>query len=178
MAAAQSLRANFAQVLRSDQEWIRPVRLLLGLARGPLLLPLADPGGVPLFLLVSDLVSFALIPILLTTGPTPRFDAPTKLRLWELFRISPLGWAAAIAVGVSNGAFVGMGAVYAEKIGLSVTEISFFMSVAVLGGVILQWPIDRVFLPTTSLRTHIETRRNAAAVSVMCWTVSPRRRSR
>ena len=31
----------------------------------------------------------------------------------------------------------------------------------------LQWPIDRVFLPATSIREHIETQRNVAAVGVM-----------
>jgi MFS family permease len=117
------------------------VVLLGGAAGGPLLLNLADPGGVTLFIVVSVLVSLGLIPILLTTGPAPRFEATVKVRLKQLYRISPLGFVACGGMGVANGAMVGLGAVYAEKIGLSVALISLFMGSFFLGGVLWQWPV-------------------------------------
>ena len=117
------------------------VVLLGGAAGGPLLLNLADPGGITLFILVSVLVSLGLIPMLLTTGPAPRFEAVVKVRLRELYRVSPLGVIACGGMGMANGALMGLGAVYAEKIGLSVAEISLFVGGALLGGVLWQWPI-------------------------------------
>jgi MFS family permease len=117
------------------------VVLLGGAAGGPLLLNLADPGGMTLFIVVSVLVSLGLIPILLTTGPAPRFEATVKVRLKQLYRISPLGFVACGGMGVANGAMVGLGAVYAEKIGLSVALISLFMGSFFLGGVLWQWPV-------------------------------------
>ena len=46
--------------------------------------------------------------------------------------------------GVMMGAVFGMGAVYGANAGLSVREVSFFMSALVLGGAVLQFPIGRL----------------------------------
>lgn len=112
-----------------------------GMGSGPLLLNTSNPGSFELFILVSILFSFALVPILLTVGPTPAFDAPERIKLHELGKKAPLGVIGCFATGVSNGAIVGIGAVYAEKVGLSVAEISLFMGIALWGGVAFQWPI-------------------------------------
>jgi len=117
---------------------------LAGMATGPLLLNLADPGSFELFLLVSVLVSLALIPILLTANPAPAFETATAISVRQLYRLSPLGVTGATVTGLSNGTVVGMGAVYAERLGLSLAEISFFMSALMVGGVALQWPIGRL----------------------------------
>lgn len=120
------------------------VLLMGGMAAGQLLLNLADPRGFELFILISVLVSLALVPILLTVAPAPRFDAPAKLGLAELYRISPLGVFGCLATGLSNGAVAGMGAVYASALGLSVGGVSAFMGSVFLGAVVLQWPIGRL----------------------------------
>ncbi len=115
-----------------------------GMAGGQMLLNLADPGGFELFVLISVLVSIALVPILLTVAPAPRFDAPSKLGLAQLYEISPLGVFGCFATGLSNGAVIGMGAVYARALGFSVGEISLFMGIVFFGAVVLQWPIGRL----------------------------------
>ena len=88
------------------------VVLFGGLAGGQLLLNVADPGGFLLFVLASVLVSLALVPISLTAGPAPEFDAPTPVGLLELYRVSPLGVAGAMGTGLAHGVLFGMGAVY------------------------------------------------------------------
>lgn len=115
-----------------------------GFASGQLLLNLGDPGGYVLFILVSVLVSVALVPISLTAGAAPSFEAPSHVGLRQLYDMSPLGVLGCMAVGVSNGALVGMGAVYAASIGLSLAQISIFMAIAVAGGVAFQWPIGNL----------------------------------
>ncbi len=118
--------------------------MLGGMIGGQGLLNLADPGGVLLFVLASVLVSLALVPISLTAGPAPSFEAPAKIGLLELYRTSPLGVIGAMATGLAHGVLFSMGAVYGGKIGLSVAGISLFMGMAIGGGIIFQWPIGRL----------------------------------
>jgi MFS family permease len=117
------------------------VVMLSGLACGQFLLNVADPESFELFILISLLVSFALIPILLTANPAPAFHAPESVGLRRLYAMSPLGVVGAFATGTVHGAVFGMGAVFAKAVGLSVAEISLFMAAAIFGGVLLQWPI-------------------------------------
>lgn len=115
-----------------------------GMAIGQLFLNLADPGGYTLFIFISVLISFALIPMALTANPAPNFTLSTRLKLKELYKISPLGIVGMFAQGITGGAFYGMAAVYGDNIGLSVAQISSFISIMIMGGVILQWPVGRL----------------------------------
>jgi MFS family permease len=115
-----------------------------GVGAGQLLLNLADPLGYELFILTSVLISIAVVPLLLSAGPAPYFAAARAVSLRQLYRISPLGVVAMFGSGSATGAFFGMGPVYAENIGLTVKEISFFMTAAIVGVVIFQWPIGRL----------------------------------
>ncbi|MDH3791239.1 MAG: MFS transporter [Rhodospirillales bacterium] len=134
--------------------------ILGGVTVGQLLLNVADPNGFLLFVLASVLVSLALVPVSLTAGPAPAFDAPSKVGLLELYRMSPLGVAGAMATGMAHGVLFAMGAVYADRTGLSVAEISIFMGAAYLGGMIFQWPIGR-------LSDRFDRRRVMTAVTLL-----------
>jgi MFS family permease len=115
-----------------------------GVALGQVLLNLADPRGPDLFVLVSVLVSLGLVPMLLSASRTPAFEAPSAVGLRELYDVSPTGVVGMFITMIAQGAFFGMGAVYASEVGLSVGEISLFMGLALVGGVLLQWPIGRL----------------------------------
>ena len=117
------------------------VVMFVGSASGQLLLNVADPSSHVLFVLISILVSFALIPILLSASPAPEFQAPSKMKLRNLYQVSPLGVFGALATGLAHGAIFSMGAVYALSKGFSVREISFFMGLVSIGAIIAQWPI-------------------------------------
>ena len=112
-----------------------------GMSVGQLLLNLADPEGVELFILVSVLVSLSLVPITLSVSRAPDFEAPEYLSIAALYRISPLGIVGAIIMGLVQAAMFGMGAVYGRRAGLSIEQISLFMAALSLGGIALQWPI-------------------------------------
>lgn len=114
-----------------------------GLMLGQLLLNAADPGGFELFSLAAILLTLAIPTMLLSASSAPGFEAPAKLGLVALFRISPLGVLGCFGVGVAHSAFFGMGAVYARDSGLSVFEVSVFMAIAILGGVAAQWPVGK-----------------------------------
>ena len=134
--------------------------VMFGMGGGQLLLNLADPRGIELFILVSILTSLALIPILVTVTHAPGFDAAAPVGLRQLYRISPLGVVGCVFVGLGNGALIGMGAVYAQAVALSVGETSYFMGAAIFGGLLFQWPIGR-------LSDRFDRRRVLTAVAVL-----------
>ncbi len=120
------------------------VLLVGGMGIGPLFLNLSHPSSVELFILASVLVSLALMPILLAASQAPNVEAPKRIKIMELYRLSPLGVAGAFAVGMSNGALVGMTAVYGYSLGYTIAEISILTSLIYLGCVILQFPIGYI----------------------------------
>lgn len=112
-----------------------------GMAGGQMLLNVSHPSGFGLFVLVSLLISLAVIPILLSTARAPQFDILENIGVLQLYRVSPLGVFGMFVTGMSIGSFFGMGAVYATEIGLSVKDISFFMGTLILGGFMFQYPL-------------------------------------
>ena len=117
------------------------VTMFAGAAAGQLLLNAADPGEFDLFLVVSILVSLALVPLLLAARPGPRPRRSQRLTVAELYRASPLGVVAAVLTGVIHGALFGLGAIYAREIGLEVAEVAWFMALAMIGALCSQWPL-------------------------------------
>ncbi|RDD60367.1 MFS transporter [Ferruginivarius sediminum] len=116
----------------------------LGMGGGQLLLNVSDPGSHDLFILVSIIVSLALVPILLSATRQPDSATPEPLSMRQLYRISPLGTVGCFATGIANGTIFGMGAVYARTSGLTVSEVSIFMGALIVGGAIFQWPIGKL----------------------------------
>ena len=115
--------------------------LMGGMGGGQLLMNLYDPRSFELFVLVSVLISFALIPITLSAGRAPSFEAPESIGVHALFRASPLGVGGAFLIGIAHSVLFAMGPVYATRIGLAVDRLSYFIAAALLGGLVLQWPI-------------------------------------
>ncbi len=113
----------------------------LAIGGGQLFLNLADPSGYPLFVLTSILISVAVVPLLLTATPAPRFEDSSSLKLTELYRLSPLGVFGMFAVGLVSAAIFSLGPVYAGLRGLDTAGISYFMLAPVIATVLLQWPI-------------------------------------
>src|SRR5690606_31728575 len=91
----------------------------VAMAVGQFLIMIGGAEGFLTFALVSVLFSFALLPITLTPVEQPAAVEPPKLSIRALYRISPLGMTGALASGLLYGAFYGMGAVYAQGVGLS-----------------------------------------------------------
>ena len=117
------------------------IMVLGGTGSGQLLMNLSDPRSFELFVLVSVLISFALIPITLSVGRAPPFEAPEPIGIRALFRASPLGVAGAFLIGIAHSALYAMGPVFATEIGLDVERVALFIAVALFGGLVLQWPI-------------------------------------
>ncbi len=111
------------------------------LTLGQLMVTLYDPAAFPLFALASILVSVAAVPVAMTTAPAPAPLGDVRIRIRRLFKMSPVGFAGCLAVGLANGSFWSLGPVFAQRSGMNVAGIAFFMSVTVIAGALGQWPL-------------------------------------
>jgi MFS family permease len=132
---------------------------------GQMLLPLGDPTQFTLFAVVSIFITLSLVPVGLTRSAAPQPIAEVRLRLRRLYAMSPAGVAGCFFVGLSNGAFAGLGPVFATREGLSLAGIALFMSFAVIGGAMAQYPIGR-------LSDRMDRRRVMLSVSFTAIVVS------
>ncbi|MEL6887223.1 MAG: MFS transporter [Pseudomonadota bacterium] len=117
------------------------VVMTVGIVVSQYLLLTADPSGFVLFVIPSVLVSIAITPILLSISPVPAFDTTKPMTLRKLFHVSPLGCVGMFLLGGVFAAQFGMAPVYGTQAGLSVAEISTFVSTFFIGAVLLQYPI-------------------------------------
>lgn len=111
-------------------------------AQGLLLIP--DQSGFLLFVIPSVLVSIAFAPILLSISPTPAFETTKRMALKDLFNASPLGCVGMFLLGGVFAAQFGMSAVYGTQAGLSLSQISMFVSAFYVGALLLQYPLGWV----------------------------------
>jgi MFS family permease len=117
---------------------------MVGIVSAQALMLVADPGGYILFIIPSILVSLAFAPILLSVGPTPAFSTTKPLSLMQIMKISPLGCVGMFLLGGVFSAQFGMAPVYGAEQGLSVAQISIFVSVFYVAALFLQFPIGWV----------------------------------
>ncbi len=113
-------------------------------ACGQYLLLLGPEGGPIGFGLATALFALGIVPVTLTDLAEPQPAETPQLGFGRLYDAAPLGVIGALAAGLTNSAFWGMGAVYAQRTGMSPAETAAFLSVTVLGGAILQWPIGKL----------------------------------
>ncbi len=111
------------------------------LALGVLLLNFNNPKEYEPFILVSLLLSVALIPILLTKRKPPTFKKISSIKIKELYKTSPLGTISMLCTGFLHPAIFTMGAVYGALMNFSILEISLYLSLITISGALFQWPI-------------------------------------
>ena len=124
---------------------IASVAAIGGYAVGPLFAVFGAVEGLQLFVIASILMSVALVPVALT-----RFNAPAvsglesaaeNYSLLRLYRETPFGAVVCLGTGLLQGAFLGLGAVFGARAGLSATGVSLFMTGALLAGAAMQYPL-------------------------------------
>ena len=131
---------------------------------GQMILPLGDPASFSLFALTAIAITLALVPVGLTTSDAPQPLREVHLRLGRLYAMSPVGVVGGFSVGLANGAFGGLGVVFARDVGLSITGIALFMSAALVGGALAQLPLGRFSDRTDRRKVMIAVCAFAAAV--------------
>lgn len=149
----------FAGILNAVESWLSSVATnanrgqLMGiyafinfgsLMLGQQLINLASPGDFRLFSLVAILCSLAAVPLALTLSPPPAPPLRPRLQLRRIYDVSPAAAAGCLGSGLANGAFWALAPVYARDSGLPDFQVAAFVSLAVLGGALAQWPIGLI----------------------------------
>ncbi len=132
---------------------------------GQYLLNIADVGGTTLFMVSSMLFSISVLPLLLTSASPPHPTPAKRASLTSLYQCSPLGFAGVLCVGLNNAAFYSLASLFILKQNWSQAYIPTFISAAILGGMILQWPIGR-------LSDHFDRRHMMIGVSLIAALAS------
>lgn len=124
---------------------------------GQALVAAGDPASYEPFSFTAILVGLALVPLALTRREAPSVEDAERLGFRELYGVSPVGLVAALLSGAVIGAFNMMGPAYGNLVGLSINQVSAFMSLSVLAAMLLAWPaghfsdrVDRRFMLISS----------------------------
>ena len=114
------------------------------MAAGQMMTLLYEPGDLQLFAVASVLVSLAAIPVALSTSPSPDPPQTADVSLRQLFRISRSGSIGCLAAGLANGSFWALAPVFTMAVSSDPTLAAWFMSSAVVGGALAQWPLGHL----------------------------------
>jgi MFS family permease len=108
---------------------------------GQLLMVIAPPSNFFFFAIGAILYCLAVLPTALSTAEHPRPLKTASLDIKLLYRNSPVSAVGCFMIGMVNGAFGTLGAVYGHLIGLPVPDVALLMAGAVLGGSLIQFPL-------------------------------------
>ena len=111
---------------------------------GMFFLNFSKPENFEPFILISVIMSSALIPILLTKRKPPNFKKLKSMSLKELYESSPLGMVGALFYGTTQSALFTLLAVYAASMNFSIFEISLVTFLLAISGAISQYPIGNL----------------------------------
>ncbi|MEJ8573068.1 MFS transporter [Microbaculum marinum] len=139
------LNAKATRDVRGQLLAVASIAAILGYAVGPMFATLGETGGLQLFVVASILMSVAIVPVTLT-----RFSAPyvsgqgtgfERYSLLRLYRETPFGLVGCFVTGLIQGAFLGLGAVIAGRLGLVANSVPAFVTGALLAGALAQYPL-------------------------------------
>jgi len=117
---------------------------LVGLIGGQALLSLGDPAGFELFVLISIVLSVALVPVALTSTTQPAPVLVVKIDLVHLFQMAPAALFGVFSVGLLLGALWSLAPIFAQALGMSIDGVALFMTAFIIGGAVAQWPLGRM----------------------------------
>ncbi|GEO82252.1 MFS transporter [Pararhodospirillum oryzae] len=136
---------------------------------GQLLLMTHDPRNFALFAVASILVSLAVLPVVTTRLPSPELVAAPPFRPGRLMASSPTAFLGSAASGLGLGALYAMGPLFAREIGFDRNGVALFMCAAILGGLVLQWPLGRL---SDRLDRRLVLQGVAVALGVVCVAIA------
>jgi len=141
---------------------------------GQMVVTLGDVTTPILFMLTGILFCLALLPTAISTAVTPAPLADVKIDFRNLYANSPVAVFGCLLVGISNGAWGTLGAVYGAEVGISTFQIAVMMSVAVVAGAVAQVPIGRISDHTDRRFVLAGCSLGAALIGLAIFVTAPR----
>lgn len=133
------------------------------------LYPVTEAGN---FMVAAMLSSLAIVPVALTRSMQPAPITIVSFRPGQIYRAAPVALVASFMIGGANGAFWGLAPLSATNNGLSVDQVALFMSMAVLAGAVVQWPVGRLSDRVDRRLVLLALLIGAATVGLVLWLIS------
>jgi MFS family permease len=146
---------------------------LAALAAGQMLVTLYPIDGYRNFMVAAMLTSLAIVPVALTRSAQPAPITIVRFRPRQLYDAAPVALVGSFMAGVVVGAFWGLGPLSIGDGGFSVTEVAGFMSIAVVGGALAQYPAGRLSDRMDRRMVLFALLCAAAVVSLVLWFFAP-----
>lgn len=141
---------------------------------GQLMVAFGDVNSASLFMVVGILFCASLIPTAVSSAASPKPLADVQLDLKGLYANSPVAAVGCMLVGVANGAWGTLGAVYGARVGISTAEIALMMSLVVIAGALAQMPVGRVSDRTDRRYVLSAAAFGSASVAIAIFLFAPR----
>ncbi|MCB5203891.1 MFS transporter [Neorhizobium sp. T786] len=117
---------------------------LFGVVGGQMMVPFADISTPILFMICGILYCAAIIPTAVSRAASPQPLKRVKLDLRALYRTSPVSFVAILLIGMANGAYGTLAAVFGAHAGLDEGMIAVMVSITIFAGAIAQFPAGRM----------------------------------
>jgi len=111
---------------------------------GQMVVAFGDVNSSSLFMVAGIFFCLSLIPTAVSTADSPKPLEEVSLDVRGLFANSPVSVVGCLLVGVANGAWGTLGAVYGARAGISTASIALMMSLTVVAGAAMQMPVGKL----------------------------------
>lgn len=115
-----------------------------GMAFGQLMLNIPDPTGFLIFILISVLYSWALVPVSLTSQPSADIKPHEHMSWRKVYKLAPMSVVGCVVSGILVSNVYTLGPIYAEQVGLNLHQTSLFLFFCIMGGMAAQIPVGRL----------------------------------
>jgi len=106
-----------------------------------LVISVLEPASYVSYNILAIVCCAALLPLVLTKSKQPETPTSPRLRPRLAFERSPLAVFGVIVAALSSASFRMVGPVYGQEVGLSTSQIAWFLAAFVLGGALAQYPV-------------------------------------
>ena len=141
---------------------------------GQMIVAAGDVMQASLFMVAGIFFCLALLPTAVSSAATPKPLEDVSLDLKGLYANSPVAFVGCFLIGVANGAWGTLGAVYGARIGISTPKIALMMSVVVVAGAVAQLPVGRISDLTDRRYILAGAAVGSAVFALLVFLVQPR----
>jgi MFS family permease len=141
---------------------------------GQLILVITLPADYYYFALGAILYCLALLPTALSSAAIPAPLKRSRIDLRALYATSPVAAVGGVLIGLLNGAFGTLGRVYAQRIGLPISNVATMTAGALIGSAVFQVPLGRLSDRFDRRRVLAGVATAAALISLAIFLIRPR----
>jgi MFS family permease len=117
---------------------------LMGVVGGQMMVAFGNVHTPILFMICGILYCLAMLPTTWSNAASPQPLRSVKLDLPSLFRNSPVSFVGILLIGIANGAYGTLVAVFGARVGLSDITIASMLSITIFAGAAAQFPAGRL----------------------------------